>query len=98
MELEKMNVHFESLSRKAEAAGKKLRFIAKLDNGKPSIGLETVDSDSAFYNLAGSDNMLVIYTKRYVDRPLVIKGPGAGADVTAAGVFAEIVSIANKLI
>lgn len=96
--LEAMDSHFDKLAAKATANGTKLRFLASLNKGKCSIGLKEVDADSPFYNLAGSDNMLVINTDRYTDRPLVIKGPGAGADVTAAGVFAEIVSIANKAI
>ena len=71
--------------------------IAKLENGKASIGLEEVNSDSPFYFLSGSDNMLVFTTQRYKDRPLVIQGPGAGAEVTAAGVFAEIIHIGSLL-
>ncbi len=97
-ELKGMDDHFDKLAAKAEAQGGKLRFIASLEKGKCSIGMKTVGADSPFYNLAGSDNMLVIKTDRYNTRPLVIKGPGAGADVTAAGVFAEIVSIANKAV
>lgn len=96
IELEKMDEAFKSQARQAAKDNQKLRFIATMDNGICSIGLQTVGTDSPFFNLGGSDNMLVIYTKRYNKRPLVIKGPGAGAEVTAAGVFAEIVSIANK--
>ncbi len=95
-ELAAMDNHFEKLAGKANEENGKLRFIATMENGKCSIGLKTVDSESPFFNLGGSDNMLVITTERYNIRPLVIKGPGAGADVTAAGVFAEIVSIGNK--
>jgi aspartokinase/homoserine dehydrogenase 1 len=71
--------------------------IAKLENGKATISLEEVNKLSPFYFLSGSDNMIVFTTERYKDRPLVIQGPGAGAEVTAAGVFAEIIHIGNLL-
>ena len=85
------------MRQKAENEGKVLRMIAKLDNGHASIGLEAVDSSHPFYGLSGSDNMIVFTTKRYEERPLVVRGPGAGAEVTAAGVFAEIIKIGNLL-
>ncbi len=96
-ELEKADDYFEKMRVKAEAAGKVLRMIAKLDNGHPSIGLEAVDASHPFYGLSGSDNMIVFTTERYKERPLVVRGPGAGAEVTAAGVFAEIIKIGNLL-
>ncbi|MEO1628834.1 MAG: hypothetical protein AAFV25_27035, partial [Bacteroidota bacterium] len=65
--------------------------------GKASIGLQAVDQQHPFYTLSGSDNMIVFTTERYKERPLVVRGPGAGAEVTAAGVFAEIIKIANYL-
>jgi aspartokinase/homoserine dehydrogenase 1 len=89
--------HFEQLRAEAEAEGKALRMIAKLEGAKATIGLEAVDADHPFYNLSGSDNMIVFTTERYKDRPLVVRGPGAGAAVTAAGVFAEIITIGNYL-
>ncbi len=96
--LDKMNDSFEELSAKAAKKNKKLRYIATMNKaGECSINLQEVGEKSPFYNLGGSDNMLVITTKRYHKRPLVIKGPGAGAEVTAAGVFAEIISIANSV-
>ncbi|MCB0632320.1 MAG: bifunctional aspartate kinase/homoserine dehydrogenase I [Lewinella sp.] len=95
--LEKADDHFETMRQKAENEGKVLRMIAKLDNGHASIGLEAVDSSHPFYGLSGSDNMIVFTTKRYEERPLVVRGPGAGAEVTAAGVFAEIIKIGNLL-
>lgn len=85
----------EQLRRKAEAEGKRLRFIATLDCGKLSVGLREVDASHPFYNLEGSNNVILITTQRYREYPMVIKGYGAGADVTAAGVFADIYSIAN---
>lgn len=93
--LDKDNAHFEAKLQKAEKAGKVLRFIAKLENGKASISLESVDGNHPFYALSGSDNIISFTTERYKDRPLVVKGPGAGAEVTAAGVFADIINISN---
>jgi aspartokinase/homoserine dehydrogenase 1 len=74
-----------------------LRFIAKLEKGKASIALEEVDANHPFYNLSGSDNIISFQTERYNERPLVVKGPGAGAEVTAAGVFSEIISLSKYL-
>ena len=89
--------YFADLQSKAAKAGKVLRMIARLDDGEATIGLESVGQDSPFYFLSGSDNMIVFTTARYTDRPLVVRGPGAGAEVTAAGVFAEIIKIGNYL-
>ena len=94
--LKDMDGHFMELYKKADSQNKKIRFLAKLVDGKCIVGIESVDSKSAFYNLGGSDNMVVIYSDRYKERPLVIKGPGAGADVTAAGVFSEILKIGSS--
>ena len=68
-----------------------------MEDGKAKVGLQSVKPDHPLYPLSGSDNMLSFTNSRYKERPLVIKGPGAGAEVTAAGVFAEIISIANFL-
>jgi aspartokinase/homoserine dehydrogenase 1 len=95
--LEASDGHFEQLMEKATAAEEKLRLIATLEGEKAFISLQSVNSDNPFYNLSGSDNMIVFTTDRYSERPLVIKGPGAGAEVTAAGVFAEIIRIGNLL-
>lgn len=86
---------FESRRGKATREGKRFRFVARLDNGSASVGLEMVGSDHPFYNLEGSNNVILLTTERYHDYPMVIKGYGAGSDVTAAGVFADIISIAN---
>lgn len=83
------------LSRQAESANKDnkyFRYIASFENGKIHISLQQVQQNSPFVSLAGSDNMIVFTTERYKERPLVIKGPGAGAEVTAAGLFAEIIA------
>ncbi len=96
-EIEKADDDFEQLRIKAAKKDQVLRMIAKLKNGKATISLESVGSDHPFYGLSGSDNMIIFTTERYKERPLVIRGPGAGAEVTAAGVFAEIISIGNYL-
>lgn len=95
--LEKENDYFNNLRDRAFAEDKVLRMIASLDNGKAKISLQSVTTDHPFYTLSGSDNMIVFTTARYTDRPLVVRGPGAGAEVTAAGVFAEIISIGHYL-
>jgi len=94
--LEAQDSHFEKLSKRTEEQGNKLRYIAELKNGKCSVTLSAVNNTDPFYHLEGSDNLIVLYTKRYNERPLIIRGPGAGANVTAAGIFAEIMSVAKK--
>ncbi|MDC3253859.1 MAG: bifunctional aspartate kinase/homoserine dehydrogenase I [Saprospiraceae bacterium] len=96
-EIEKADDYFEKMRSDAAREGKVLRFIAKLENGEASIVLQAVDASNPFHSLSGSDNMIVFTTDRYKERPLVILGPGAGAEVTAAGVFAEIITIGNFL-
>lgn len=87
------NDYFEQIKKEAEAGGKVLRYIGKLEDGKVTITLQMVDDSHAFYMLSGSDNIISFTTDRYKDRPLVVKGPGAGAEVTAAGVFSDIVNV-----
>ena len=96
-ELEKEDAFFEKKRAEAEKAGGVLRFIATLEKGKAFIALRTVESTHPFYSLSGSDNIISFTSMRYNDRPLVVKGPGAGAEVTAAGVFAEIISISKGM-
>lgn len=91
--LEENDAYFEKLLEDAQNEAKALRFIARLEDGEARVGLQRVDQNSPFYGLNGSDNMMVFTTERYKERPLVIRGPGAGAEVTAAGVFAEIIKI-----
>jgi bifunctional aspartokinase / homoserine dehydrogenase 1 len=97
-ELEKDNERFEKLLKEAEANDEVLRFIATLDDNKASIGLKTVGRTHPFFNLAGSENIISFTTERYKYNPLVVKGPGAGAEVTASGVFADIMSISSFLV
>ena len=96
-ELEKSNSVFEDMVEEAEAKGEKLRFVAVMEDGQLSIGLKTVGSGHPLYSMEGADNVVSFTTKRYAERPLVIKGPGAGASVTAAGVFADIIAIGSYL-
>ena len=91
------NEYFEKLITTADARGEKLRMIATFENGKAVIGLRGVGSEHPFYQLTGADNIISFTTERYKERPLVIKGPGAGAEVTASGVFADMVSIGSYL-
>jgi aspartokinase/homoserine dehydrogenase 1 len=94
-ELTKHDNDFENLRKQAADRNEKLRYMAVLDNGKVSIQLKSVDNQHPFYSLSGSDNIILFTTERYHERPMVIRGPGAGADVTAAGVFADIIRIGH---
>jgi len=89
------SAHFENLLAEAKAKDSRLKFVATFENGKASVGLEFIPSDSPFYNLEGKDNIVQFYTERYVDQPLLIKGAGAGAAVTASGIFADVIRIGN---
>lgn len=89
-QMEKHEDHFLKLYQSASKKGKKLKYVARLEKGKASTGLSEVGTESDFYHLYGKDNVVLFYTKRYNAQPLVIKGAGAGADVTASGVFADI--------
>ncbi len=86
---------FERVRLEAEQKGHRLRFVAKMEGGHCSVGMQSVDSKHPFYELDGSNNSVLLTTERYKELPMVIKGYGAGAAVTAAGVFADIISIAN---
>ncbi|HEU4904348.1 MAG TPA: bifunctional aspartate kinase/homoserine dehydrogenase I [Flavisolibacter sp.] len=90
-EMEKQEAHFRKLYDEASAAGKKLKFVASYENGKASVGLKHIDPAHDFYHLYGKDNIVTFYTTRYTDQPMVVKGAGAGAEVTASGVFADII-------
>lgn len=96
-EMKRHDGHFEQLRQAAAAAGKVLRFVATLEDGTARVVLRSFDQSHPFYFLSGSDNMVVFTTERYRERPLVVRGPGAGAEVTAAGVFAEVMSIGSQM-
>uniref|UniRef100_UPI00402A3B02 bifunctional aspartate kinase/homoserine dehydrogenase I n=1 Tax=Prevotella sp. TaxID=59823 RepID=UPI00402A3B02 len=93
--LPELNADFEEKRKKLEEEGRRWRFIATMDHGKVSVALRDTTQDSPFYNLEGSNNIVLLTTERYKEYPMLIQGYGAGASVTAAGVFANIISIAN---
>ncbi len=89
--LEKNNAHFDRIREEAEQENAVLRFVASYHDGKASIGLRRIGKDHPFYHLEGKDNILLLTTERYKSQPMVIRGAGAGAEVTAAGVFGDII-------
>jgi len=95
--IESENAYFRDLLENAEKENKRLRFIAVFDKGVGSISLQSVDPSSPFYGLNGSDNMISFTTERYSSTSLVIRGPGAGAEVTAAGVLSEIINMGKSI-
>lgn len=90
-EMANHEAHFSALYLEAAKAGNKLKFVATYNNGKASVGLQQIPPQHDLYHLYGKDNVVLFYTNRYVDQPLVVKGAGAGAEVTASGVFADII-------
>ncbi|MCM0293634.1 bifunctional aspartate kinase/homoserine dehydrogenase I [Bacteroides fragilis] len=90
-----LDADFEARRKVLESENKHWRFVAKLENGKAAVGLQEVDRNHPFYGLEGSNNIILLTTERYKEYPMMIQGYGAGAGVTAAGVFADIMSIAN---
>ena len=93
--LEQHDEEFEELLQKASSSGNKLCYIARYEQSEASVKLEEIGPEHPFYNLSGSDNILSIHSTNYNEYPMVIKGPGAGANVTAAGIVADILRIAN---
>lgn len=93
--LPQLDADFKARRKQLDAEGKRWRFVATFDHGKLSVALKEVDSTHPFYNLQGSNNIVALTTERYREYPMLIQGYGAGASVTAAGVFANIMSIAN---
>jgi aspartokinase/homoserine dehydrogenase 1 len=94
-EMENQESHFKAIYEAAAANNCKLKFVATYENGKASVGLQHIPSNSDFYHLYGKDNLVLFFTERYPEQPLVIKGAGAGAEVTASGVFADIIRVAR---
>lgn len=94
--MEKEEAHFKALYEAAAAKNCKLKFVATFKKGKASAGLEHIPANSDFYHLYGKDNIVLFYTARYPEQPMVIKGAGAGADVTASGVFADMMRAAGR--
>ncbi|ELR70133.1 Aspartokinase [Fulvivirga imtechensis AK7] len=93
--LEKYEDEFQKLLTKAEKSETKIKYVASFNKGKAETGLRFVEKSHPFYNLEGKDNIVLFTTKRYPEQPLVIKGAGAGAEVTASGIFADVMRIAN---
>ncbi len=94
-EMAKHEDHFKNIYNGAASANMKLKFVARYENGKASVGLQHIDSKNDLYHLYGKDNVVLFYTDRYTEQPLVVKGAGAGAEVTASGVFADIIRTAS---
>lgn len=88
--------YFQKLFASAQAKNCQLKYVATYKNGTAKVGLEEIPQEHPFYNLEGKDNIVMFYTERYPEQPLIVKGAGAGADVTASGLFADIIKIANK--
>lgn len=95
LSINELDAEFEAMRKTLALENKKFRFVAKMVEGTCEVGLQEVDSRHPFYDLEGSNNIIMISTERYNDSPMIIKGYGAGAEVTAAGVFADVISIAN---
>ena len=93
-EMEKHEAHFQNCYG-SSSSRQKIKFVAKYENGKASVGLQHIDPQHDFYHLYGKDNVVLFYTNRYTEQPLVVKGAGAGAEVTASGVFADIIRAAG---
>ena len=94
--LEKHQLHFETIYKEAENKESRLKYVASFENGKASVGLQYIDKNHPFYNLEGKDNIVLFFTNRYSEQPLLIKGAGAGADVTASGIFADVIRVGNN--
>lgn len=88
--------HFQKLYTSAKAKNCQLKYVAEYKKGKAKVGLREIPEGHPFYNLEGKDNIVMFYTERYPEQPLIVKGAGAGADVTASGLFADIIKIGNK--
>jgi len=93
--LPSLDADFEARRKELEKKNERWRFVARMDRGKCSVGLETIGNTHSFYSLDGSNNIIRLTTERYNQHPMLIQGYGAGAEVTAAGVFADIMSVAN---
>ena len=91
----KDEAHYQKLYASAKAKNCQLKYVAELNNGKASVGLKEIPEGHPFYNLEGKDNIVMFYTQRYTEQPMIIKGAGAGADVTASGLFADIIRLGN---
>ncbi|WP_064967755.1 bifunctional aspartate kinase/homoserine dehydrogenase I [Tenacibaculum ovolyticum] len=94
--LTEFEAHFQQIFKEANDKNSRLKYVAEFSDGKAKVGLQHIPSDHPFYNLEGSDNIVLFFTDRYPVNPLIIKGAGAGADVTASGIFADVIRIGNN--
>ena len=94
--LSKNSKHFDDILDKANEKESKIKYVAELNKNKASVGLKFIPKEHDFYNLEGSDNIVLFFTERYHTQPLIVKGAGAGADVTAAGIFGDIIKIGKR--
>ena len=94
--LDNHNDHFNHLLENAKSNNARLKYVAQLENNQASVGLQEIPQGHDFYNLEGSDNIILFYTDRYRDQPLIVKGAGAGAAVTASGIFGDIIRIGKR--
>ncbi|MBT7815504.1 MAG: bifunctional aspartate kinase/homoserine dehydrogenase I [Polaribacter sp.] len=94
--LTKNEAHFQQIFKEANDKNCRLKYVAEFIDGKANVGLQHIAVDHPFYNLEGSDNIVLFFTDRYPENPLLIKGAGAGADVTASGIFADVIRISNQ--
>lgn len=88
--------HFQDLFNSAQNNNSQLKYVAQFKDGKASVGLQEIPEGHPFYNLEGKDNIVMFYSKRYPEQPIIVKGAGAGADVTASGLFADIIRVSNR--
>ena len=95
LSLKKYESNFQEIFKAAKNQNCRIKYVADFDRGKATVGLQQIPVDHPFYNLEGSDNIVLFYTDRYSEQPLIIKGAGAGAEVTASGIFADVIRIGN---
>jgi aspartokinase/homoserine dehydrogenase 1 len=87
--------HFAGLYQGAASSGRRLKYVAEFNQGSAWVGLQEIPEGHDFYHLKGSDNIVLFHTDRYREQPLIVKGAGAGAEVTASGIFADIIRVGN---
>ncbi len=95
LSLKKYESNFQEIFKAAKSQNCRIKYVADFDRGKATVGLQQIPVDHPFYNLEGSDNIVLFYTDRYSEQPLIVKGAGAGAEVTASGIFADVIRIGN---
>ena len=94
--LDSNETHFKKILNKAIESESKIKYVAEYKNGKASVGIKYIPKGHDFYNLEGSDNIVLFHTERYKNQPLIVKGAGAGSEVTASGIFADIIRVSRN--